>query len=198
MFGGGNAYVLVVVWLKEGAAEVLSVRPFVSVGSHVRVRRSGGETVLAAVADAVAVAVRGTTADGVMVCVTDGCGDGEADGEAPVRGIDAVGVCTAVAVGNGSEDAVRPVVDDIEETRDLVPEAESVFAADDEPPVIGADTVVVGSCVPCDAEMVEVTAFANDRDSPSDFDIECRAVCVHETLLNAETLTDTSVEAEAE
>ena len=192
LFGGGNAYVRVLEWLKEGASEGLSVRSSVPVGSHVRVRRSGGDTVLAAVADAVALSVRGAIADGVMVFVTDGGGDCDADGEAPVRGIDAVGVFTAVAVDNSSDDSVRPAVEDIEEIGEEVPETESVFAGDDEPPVSGVDADAEGCCVPCDSEMVEVTAFAKDCD------IECRAVCVHETLLKAETLTDTSAEAEAE
>ena len=106
LFGGGNAYVRVLVWLKEGASEGLSARPSVPVGSHVRVRRSGGDTVLAAVAEAVAVGVRGVIAGGVMVCVVEGICDCDGDGEAPVRGIDAVGVFTVVAVGNGSDDAV--------------------------------------------------------------------------------------------
>ena len=196
MFGGGSAYVLVIVWLKEGAWEGLSVRPFVSVGSHVRVRRGGGETVLAAVADAVAVGVLGTIADGVMGCVAEGGCDVETDGEAPVRGLDAVGVTASVAVGNGSDDAVCPTECDSEATGEAVYEAERDFAADDEPPVRGADTDEDRPSVPLDSEMVDVSACDDVLDTASDLVVICEGVGVPVAVLKNERLTDTAAEAE--
>ena len=179
LFGGGAIDRLAV-----GAPErlcdwegllVISLSP---VGSHVRVRSGGGETLCAHVADAVAVGVRGTKADGVMGCVADGGGVCEGDGEAPVSGIDDVRIAAFVAVNSGIGDAVRIIVRDAEAINDAVLEAERDFAADNEPPVIGVDTDVDRPGVPLDSEMVEVTACDDVPGTASDLVVICEAVCV--------------------
>ena len=179
LFGGGAIDRLAVGAPERlGDCEGLLVISLSPVGSHVGVRRGGGETLCADVADAVAVGVRGTKADGVMGCVADGGGVCEGDGEAPVRGIDDVRIIAFVAVSSGNGDAVRIIVRDVEAIRVAVLEAERVAAADDEPPVISADTEAERSRVPLDSEMVEVTACDDVPDIASDLVANCEAVCV--------------------
>ena len=81
---------------------------------------------------------------------------------------------------------------------DAVLEAERDFAADDEPPVIGADTDVERCCVSCDAEFVEGTARDDVLDTASDLVADCEAVGVNVAVLKAERLTDTAAKAEEE
>ena len=145
-----------------------------------------------------AVGDRGTTADGVMACVAEGGCEVETDGEAPVRGFDAVGVFTVVAVGNGSDDAVELAVCVSAATSDAVLEAERVFAADGEPPVRGADTDAERSCVPLDSERVEVTACEDVSGTASDLVVICEGVGVPVAVFKAERLKDTAAEAEEE